>query len=58
MEEIVAELQRIHNEPPPANQLGLPSYYRNQLYDIQEVIERLKRYSNELYSSLKELESI
>jgi hypothetical protein len=58
MEEIIAEIQRIYNEPPPGNQLGLPSYYRNQLYDINAVICRLQQYYNELFNSLKELEDI
>lgn len=58
MEEIIAELQRIYNEPPPFNQLGLPSHYRNQIYDIQEVIRRLQSYCIVIQSHVTEFESI
>jgi hypothetical protein len=58
MEEIIAELQRIHKEPLPFNEMAMTSYYRNQLYDLREVIERLARHYEYVYSLLREQEGI
>jgi hypothetical protein len=58
MDEIVAELQRINNLECPANQLGMPNHIREKMYDVLEVIEKLKRLYNSLQSELSEWESI
>jgi hypothetical protein len=58
MEEIIAELQRISKLEGPANQLGMPNYIRGKMYDVLEVIEKLKRLYESYHSELSEWESI
>ena len=57
MEFIIEVLTLIQNDEPPANQQGLPQYYREQLLILCDVIEKLTRMKNSLESDLNEIEN-
>lgn len=58
MEYIIEVLTLIQNDELPANQQGLPQYYREQLLVLYDVIEKLKRMKENLESELYELENL
>ena len=57
MEYVIESLISIQHDHPPANQQGLPQYYREQLLVLYDVIERLTKMKNNLESNLNELEN-
>lgn len=58
MEYIIEVLNLIQHDEPPANQQGLPQYYREQLLLLYDVIERLIRMKENIESELYELENL
>ena len=56
MEYIIEVLTLIQNDEPPANQQGLPQYYREQLLILCDVIERLTKMKDALESEINEFE--
>jgi hypothetical protein len=58
MEYIIDCLYSIRNDEVPANQLGLPQYYRQQLFVLCDIIERLTNMKNTIQSNLEELENM
>jgi len=58
MEFIIEVLTLIQYDEPPANQQGLPQYYREQLLVLYDVIERLTRLKENIESELYELENL
>ena len=58
MESIIEDLMYLKNDCPPANQQGLPQYYREKLLVLHDVIERLILMKNNLESNLEEFEEL
>jgi hypothetical protein len=58
MDSIIEDLIYVKNDCPPANQQGLPQYYREQLLVLHDVIRRLMRIEYSIESNLMELESL
>ena len=56
MEFIIEVLTLIQNDEPPANQQGLPQYYREQVLVLCDVIERLTKMKDALESEINEYE--
>lgn len=56
MEYIIEVLTLIQNDEVPANQQGLPQYYREQVLVLCDVIERLTKMKDELESEINEFE--
>ena len=57
MESIIEILTMVQHDIPPANQQGLPQYYREQVLVLCDVIERLTRMKNNIESNLDEFET-
>jgi hypothetical protein len=57
MEFIIETLTLIKYDNPPANQQGLPQYYREHLLILCDVIEKLTKMKNNIESTLEEFES-
>ena len=57
MEFVIDCLYSIQNDEPPANQQGLPQYYREQIAILHDVIKRLTKMLYSIESSLEELET-
>ena len=55
MEYIIDCLYSIRNDEVPANQLGLPQYYREQLFVLCDIIERLTKMKNTIQSNLENM---
>lgn len=56
MESIIEDLTYLNNDNPPANQQGLPQYYREKLLILSDIIQRLITMKINLQSELNELE--
>ena len=56
MESIIQDLIYLENDNPPANQQGLPQYYREKLLVLCDIIQRLIAMKINLQSNLNELE--
>lgn len=56
MESLIEDLIYLKNDCPPANQQGLPQYYREQLLVLHDIIKRLMQIEYSIELSLMELE--
>ena len=57
MESIIDDMIYLKNDCPPANQQGLPQYYREQLLVLHDIIRRLIKMEHSIEENLMELEN-